>query len=128
MKSIESKSTLRFDWKSFLVFLFLFIVEVLIALFVDDAIIRPYVGDVLVIPLMYYFIKAFVKTKSIYIIIGVLLFAYVVEISQYFKLVEVLGWQNNTALRIILGSSFTWFDILAYTLGAGLCYLLDRNR
>ncbi|MFT3992850.1 MAG: DUF2809 domain-containing protein [Dysgonomonas sp.] len=128
MKSIESKSTLRFDWKSFLIFLFLFIVEVLIALFVDDAIIRPYVGDVLVIPLMYYFIKAFVKTKSIYIIIGVLLFAYVVEVSQYFKLVEVLGWQNNTALRIILGSSFTWFDILAYTLGAGLCYLLDRNR
>lgn len=128
MKSIESKSTLRFDWKSFLIFLFLFIVEVLIALFVDDAIIRPYVGDVLVIPLMYYFIKAFVKTKSIYIIIGVLLFAYVVEVSQYFKLVEVLGWQNNTALRIILGSSFTWFDILAYTLGGGLCYLLDRNR
>lgn len=128
MKSIESKSTLRFDWKSFLIFLFLFIVEVLIALFVDDAIIRPYVGDVLVIPLMYYFIKAFIKTKSIYIIIGVLLFAYVVEVSQYFKLVEVLGWQNNTALRIILGSSFTWFDILAYTLGAGLCYLLDRNR
>lgn len=128
MKSIESKSTLRFDWKSFLIFLFLFIVEVLIALFVDDAIIRPYVGDVLVIPLMYYFIKAFVKTKSLYIIIGVLLFAYVVEVSQYFKLVEVLGWQNNTALRIILGSSFTWFDILAYTLGAGLCYLLDRNR
>lgn len=118
----------RLNLKAFLVFLLLFVVEVLIALYVDDDIIRPYGGDVLVVIMIYYFVKSFVKVPPLYLAIGVLLFAYAVEIGQYFRMVEILGVQDNKVMRIVLGSSFSWGDILAYTLGAAICYLIDRRK
>jgi len=118
---------LVFNLKAFTVFVIIFVIEVLIALFVNDSFIRPYGGDILVVILLYYFIKSFIKTKHVYIVIGVLLFAYAVEFGQYLKMVELLGVQDNKLLRTVLGSSFSWGDILAYTTGALICYLIDRK-
>lgn len=124
----NTKTKIRFDLNSFLIFLLIFLIEVLIALFVKDNIIRPFGGDVLVVILMYYFFKAFIRTKPIYIIIGVLLFAYAVEIGQYYNLVEILGMQDNKIMRVVIGSSFSWIDMVCYTLGAVICYIIDRKR
>lgn len=119
----------RFDLKSFIIFLIIFVIEVLIAKFVDDSFIRPYGGDILVVILMYYFVKTFVETKAVYIISsGVVLFAYLVEIGQYFHLVEVLGMHDNKIIRVVIGSSFSWMDILCYTIGGVICYLIDREK
>lgn len=130
MTSIESRADMsfRFNLKSFCVFLLIFVIEVIIALFVRDGIIRPYGGDVLVVIMVYYFVKAFIKTKALYLVVGTLLFAYAVEIGQYLNMVEVLGLQDNTVMRIVLGSSFSWGDILAYTIGAAICYIIDRKH
>lgn len=118
----------RFDLKSFIIFLIIFFIEVLIAKFVNDSFIRPYGGDILVVILMYYFCKAFIETKSIYLVIGTVLFAYLVEFGQYLKLVEILGIENKI-LRVVIGSSFSWGDILCYTIGGVICYLIDnRNK
>lgn len=127
--NIENKRAFnfRFNLNSFYVFLLIFAIEVIIALFVRDSIIRPYGGDLLVVIMVYYFIKAFIKTRPLYLIIGTLLFAYVVEIGQYFNMVEVLGFQDNIVMRIVLGSSFSWGDMLAYTIGAAICYMVDRK-
>lgn len=127
MTNTESKIKFRFDLKSFLCFLLIFVIEVIIALFVRDSIIRPYGGDVLVVILMYYFFKTFVKMNPVPLVIGVLLFAYAVEIGQYFNLVEVLNMQKNTIMRIVIGSSFSWGDMLCYTLGAIICLFIDRK-
>jgi len=118
---------LRFNLNSFIVFLIIFIVEILIALFVDDKIIRPYGGDVLVVIMIYYFVKSFLDIRPLYLAIGVVLFAYLVEFGQYLRLLEVLDIQDNTLLRIVLGSSFSWMDMLAYTLGGLICHLVDRK-
>ncbi|MDR3056994.1 MAG: DUF2809 domain-containing protein, partial [Prevotella sp.] len=64
----------RFDLKSFVICLIIFLIEVLIALFVDDSFIRPYGGDILVVILIYYFLKSFIETKTIYLVVAVLLF------------------------------------------------------
>lgn len=117
----------RFNLKAFALFLLIFLVEVLIALFIDDKIIRPYGGDLLVVIMIYYFIKSFIQTKPLYICLGTLLFAYAVEIAQYFELVKVLGVQDNRFLVIVLGSSFSWGDMLAYTIGVLICYTIDRK-
>lgn len=101
--------------KSFLVFVFILVVEFIIALFIHDAIIRPYVGDILVVILIYYFIKSFVRTKHIYLVIAVLLFSYFTEFAQYLKIVEILGLQDNRLMRTIIGSVFSWGDIFCYT-------------
>lgn len=123
----NDKLQFRFSLKSFLIFLTIFAIEVLIALYVNDKIIRPYFGDVLVVIMIYYFAKSFIKTKAVYLAGAVLLFAYLVEAGQYFNLVELLGVQDNKLLRIVIGSSFSWIDMLAYTIGALICYLIDRK-
>lgn len=118
----------RFDRSSFLISIVIFFIEVLIAKFVDDAFIRPYGGDILVVILIYYFVKSFVQVKPFYLALGVLLFAYMVEVGQYFKMVEVLGLQDYKVMSIVLGTSFSWIDILCYTIGAIICYLIDRKE
>jgi len=117
----------RFNIRSFAVFCIIFCIEVLIAIFINDSFIRPYGGDILVVILIYYFAKTFIKTKPIYIATGVVLFAYLIEIGQYFHLAEVLNIQNKI-LRIAIGSSFSWGDILCYTIGGVICYLIDNKQ
>ena len=119
---------IRFDIKPFLIFLAIFLIEVIIALFINDSFIRPYGGDILVVMLMYYFIKSFIETKPLYIIIGVVLFAYLVEVGQYFRLVEILNMQDNKVMCVVIGSSFSWWDIVCYTVGGLICYFIDRKE
>lgn len=130
MENIVNKksSILRFSPKFFFLFLIILVIEILIALYVRDKIIRPYGGDALVVVLIYCFIKAFFNIKSLSLAIGVLLFAYLIEIGQYFNFVELLHLGNYKVARIILGTSFSWGDMLAYTIGAVFCVLLDKDK
>jgi DNA integrity scanning protein DisA with diadenylate cyclase activity len=130
MTNTENNPTLKFtlNLRAFCIFLFIFVIEVIIALFVKDKIIRPYGGDVLVVIMIYYFVKTFIKTKPIYLAIGVVLFAYGIEIGQYYNLVEVLNLQDNKVMRIVIGSSFSWGDMVCYTIGALICLLIDRQK
>ncbi len=79
--------------------------------------VRPYIGDLLVVMLIYCFVKAFVNTPVFKTAVAVLIFSYTVEVTQYFKLVEVLGLGKSTFARVIFSSSFEWVDMLAYTAG-----------
>ncbi len=112
-----------FNKKYFLIFLSLLAVEILIALFVKDRIIRPFVGDFLVVILMYTFVKSWWNTRPVVAGIAVLLFSYFVETLQYFQVVDLLGLRDNKFWSTIIGITFDWRDILAYTLGI-LCVLL----
>jgi Protein of unknown function (DUF2809). len=118
--------TLRFNKKSFLLFLFIFCVETCIALFLTDSIIRPYGGDVLVILLMYYFFNSFIHTNIFRLLIPVVSFAYLIEFGQYIRMHELLHLPDYKIIRIILGSHFSWGDMAAYTLGGMLCYMIEK--
>lgn len=105
--------------KSYLfVFLILLITEIMIALFVHDLIIRPFIGDILVIILMYTFIRGFLKKPIKLLPIYLFLFAVAIEIAQYFHLVERLHLQNNKLMATIIGSTFDIKDIFCYLVGA----------
>ncbi|UAY51020.1 ribosomal maturation YjgA family protein [Ferruginibacter albus] len=114
---------IRFSKSYFAVTIALLLIEVFIALFIHDAVIRPYIGDFLVVILLYCFVRSFLNTSILVTAICVLLFSYVVETAQYFKFVEVLGLSNSRLAKIIIGTSFEWTDLLAYTAGI-LCVLL----
>lgn len=116
---------LRFNKAYFALTIVLFIIEVLIALYVHDSIIRPYIGDLLVVILIYSFIKTFADTPPLKTAIAVLLFAYLVELSQYFNLVKHLGLQHSRFANIVMGNSFEWVDMIAYTLGAVIIVLAE---
>jgi len=111
------KRIIRFNRTYFFLAIALFLVEVFIGTYVHDSIIRPYGGDYLVVMLIYCFVKAFLDTPVIATATGVLLFAYAIEGLQYLHIVRWLGLEQHKLARIIIGTSFAWSDIVAYTLG-----------
>ena len=106
-------------------FLVIFCIEVLIALYVRYNFVRPYVGDVLVVVLVYSFVRIFLPTGIPRMPFYVFLFACFVEVLQYFQLVETLGITNRVA-RVVLGSTFDWADIACYAVGCVLIILFER--
>ena len=118
----------RFQKTYFALFLLLFCVEVLIAVFIDDHFVRPYLGDLLVVVLLYCFVRSLVKVRTATAVVAVLLFAYIIETAQYFSLVSKLGLEENAFAKTVLGSSFDWQDIVAYTLGAILILLVEKMQ
>ena len=118
---------IRFHKTYFLLAIALFIIEVLIAIYVKDAIIRPYVGDFLVVMLVYCFLRTFLNFSMWPMAIFTLLFAYAVEFAQYLNMLKWLGLESNRFARIVLGSSFEWIDMLAYTLGV-VCIVIVEKR
>lgn len=92
--------------------------EVFIAAFLHDRIIRPYGGDLLVVIFLYCLARSVAAVPAGPTILAVLLFAYAVEVSQHFHLIVHLGVQHSRLAHVVLGSHFSWGDILAYTLGA----------
>ncbi|WP_291133243.1 DUF2809 domain-containing protein [Flavobacterium sp. UBA7682] len=117
---------LHFNRTYLLLTILLFVIEVCIALFVHDNFIRPYFGDVLVVILIYCFVKSFLKISVTKAAIAVLLFAFLVETLQYFTIIEVLGLQNNRLARTVIGTSFAWEDILAYIAGIVIVIVSER--
>jgi len=111
------RKLVAFNGKYFLLTVLLFLIEVIIALFIHDRYVRPYVGDLLVVVLIYCFFKSFFNIPALPTALAVLLSAYAVEVLQYVRYVEFLGLQHSRLANIILGNSFEWIDLLAYTIG-----------
>jgi hypothetical protein len=105
----------------------LFLTEVLIALYVHDQIIRPYAGDFLIVIFLYCLIKTFLNVPVKPLAISILLFSYLLEASQYFNLIYHLGLNESKIAPLILGNSFSWIDMLAYTLGTAVIFKLQSS-
>lgn len=116
----------RFNFRFFVFTVLLFVIEVLIALYVHDNFVRPYVGDYLVVMLIYCALRTFINASPIKITVAVLLFAYLIELLQYFHLVDRLGLADNPLARTVIGYGFEWWDLLAYTLGVITILLLEH--
>lgn len=117
----------QFNKKYFLLTVLLFIIELWIGIYMHDKIIRPYMGDLLVVILIYCFIKSFFTFSVKHTAIGVLIFSFAIEFLQYFKLVDLLGLEDNKLARIVIGSSFSWEDLMAYLAGI-LLVLFAENK
>ena len=118
---------LTFNLRFFLLSILFFVIEVLIALYVKDDFVRPYVGDYLVVMLIYCAVRTFIKANPVKVAIAVLLFAYMIELLQYFRIVDRLGLSGNQVAKTVIGYGFEWWDMLAYTLGV-LTILLVEYR
>lgn len=97
------------------------LIEVMIALFVNDNFIRPYVGDMLVVVLLYTFLKVFFIEKPRILPLYVFLFATSVEMMQGIRIVELLGLQDNRFFSVLIGTTYDMKDIVCYAVGCILC-------
>ncbi|MFK8055584.1 MAG: DUF2809 domain-containing protein [Saprospiraceae bacterium] len=116
-----------FNKKHFLLFLLLFGVEVLIAVYLKSGFIRHTIGDFLVTILVYCFLRSFIKTKPLYIAIATLAIAFATEFLQLTNFLEILGLGDNKLANIVFGTSFSIQDLVAYTLGVLLIWMVDRT-
>ena len=121
------KNKLTFKLSYFVITILLFITEVCIALFLHDKIIRPYIGDFLVVILIYCFLRSFFNFSILSIAIATWIFACTVEFLQYLNIVHKIGLQNSKLAVIIVGNSFDWTDILAYTLGIMVVVYVEKQ-
>ena len=108
--------------------LLLLFIEVIIALYVHDDFIRPYIGDVLVVIVIYTFIRIIVPEKCKLLPLYIFILATGVELLQLANIVEILGVADNRFLKILIGSVFDIKDIVCYAVGCViLCITTSQN-
>ena len=121
--------TFRIHW--LLATLGLLAVEVAIARYAPPGVLRGFGGDVLVVVLVYAFLRSFLALPPARLALGSLLFACAIECLQGLGMVDALGLHGQTALhrvlRIALGSTFDVWDLVAYACGWLVCRALGRG-
>lgn len=95
----------------------LLIKEILIALFAKDQFIRPILGDYLATILLTYILATFLKIEFNKIAILALAMSYTIEAFQFIHILKLLNLDKIKILNILVGNSFSWTDMIAYTLG-----------
>ena len=116
-----------FKLKPFVIFLLLFLVEVGIALWIDDSIIRPFFGDFLAVIALFFLLKTFLIMSDLNLAFASLIMAYLLEFLQYCNFLKFVGLEKYKIIAIVLGSSFDWRDIFAYTLGIFAVFLFNKE-
>lgn len=114
-----------FNLRYLIATILLFLVEIAIAILHFSLFIRGFLGDVLVILLMYSFLKIFIKNNILKIAVFVLAFAYFVEMLQFFKVAKLFNIKSKILITIV-GSVFDLWDLVAYTLGFLFILLIEK--
>ncbi len=113
------------NFKYIVLTLMLLVIEVTIAVFIHDQFIRPFFGDFLVVIFVYCGLRIFnqniLKTALLSLLI-----AFFIEILQYFKFIEITGLIKYKILAVVIGNSFSWLDILAYSFGFTFILLIEN--
>ncbi len=112
--------------KYFLIAVLIFICEVLIATKLSGfKFIRENFGDFLVVILLYFIVKMVRDFPPLPLAICIFVFAVIVEITQYFHLSDELGFRRGSLISILMGTNFSFYDILMYLLGTITAYGFD---
>lgn len=117
-----------FNYTYFLATVFIFLTEVLIATKLKNIFfVRAYLGDVIVVMLIYTFIKTFFRIEdNKKLILSILIFSFLIEVAQYFNIAEKLGFRKGSLMYIVIGNSFSWIDILCYFVGCLLLFVFVK--
>ena len=109
-------------------FIMLLLIEVMIALFMHDRFIRPYIGDVLVVIVLYCFVRIFVQKRMRLLSMYIFVFAVIVELLQFLNIVGLLGLSGNTFANTVVGTSFDWKDIICYAVGSIIIEIVEKRK
>lgn len=120
------RAKFRFNRGYLALSLVILVVEVLIAtLGAGQPFLRGYVGDALVVVLLYTAVAAVHSVRPGWLALGVFGFACLVEVFQYLGGADLLRLDAGSWQQIVVGTTFSWGDVLSYAIGCGLSWLLD---
>jgi hypothetical protein len=83
-------------------------------------------GDVLVVILIYCFLKSFLRLPVLTTALSVLIFSFMIEFLQFLNIVEKLHLETSKIARTVIGTSFSWIDLLTYVVGISMVILVEK--
>jgi hypothetical protein len=119
---------MKFSKTYFFLFILLFLIEVCIAYFLKSGFIRHTVGDFLVVILLYCLFKSFINHKPISMALIVLIISFAIEFLQLTTFLEMLNLQDNMYAKLVLGNTFHFSDLVAYTVGVITIIGIESKR
>ena len=116
---------IQFNLKYFTYFSILFITEILIAKYASGFL-RHTIGDYLAVMLVYTFIKAILKISLEKAILVTFAFSFLIEFLQLSDLQNNFPAAYSKMLKIIMGTSFSIGDLVAYTFGVITILIIEK--
>ena len=84
--------------------------------------IGKYPGDALWAAMVYWLVAFLAPSAPVFRVAGwALTISYLDELSQVYQALWINQIRAGTIGHLVLGSTFSWLDLLAYTVGVGLC-------
>lgn len=118
--------THKFNKNYFLFFLILIVIE--IALLYAKGFIRHTLGDFIIAITLYCLLMSFVKTSFLKVAIAVLILSFGIEFIQLTNFLTYFNLENSTIAKTIFGNTFSFQDLIAYSLGISLVILIESKR
>jgi hypothetical protein len=85
-----------------------------------------YPGDVLWAQMVYWSMELIFPSASIVKVASyALAVSYIDELSQLYQAPWINQMRTTSVGHLVLGSSFSWLDILSYSVGVGLCVVIE---
>ena len=103
----------------------LFLVEFWIERNFQQGFIRYYLGDYLVAILLYTLFMCICLPRYFPAAMAVLFACYVTEAFQWMDILSMLHIKKTRVTNILLGSTFSWTDILCYTMGVLTVFFVE---
>ena len=116
---------IKFNKIYFTLFLTLFLIEIFIAKYATGFI-RHTIGDYLAVMLVYTFIKSIFKITIEKAVLITFIISFTIEFLQLCNLQHNFPKEYEKYLRIILGTSFSFGDLVAYTLGIVSIIIIEK--
>ena len=86
-----------------------------------------YFGDLLYAVMIYLLIRIFlIKNRPIQIAIFSLLICYSIETFQLYQADWIITVRKTLFGRYVLGQGFLWTDLLAYTFGVAIVFIIEK--
>ena len=101
------------------------VTEIYIAVCVKGGFVRHYAGDVLAVILLYALARAIFSVPPSNLALKIFAFAAALELVQYFGVVQILGVENKI-LKVIIGGTFDFTDLLCYAVGCVLASAYEK--
>lgn len=97
-----------------------------IEVFLQRGFVRYTVGDVLVAAMIYLLFRAVRSIGPARAVVLSLILTFSVEAAQALRVLDRLGMPRTRLTNVIFGTTFTWGDLMAYTVGIAAGFSIDR--
>ena len=117
---------IKFNKIYFTLFLVIFLTEILIARYATGFL-RHTIGDYLAVMFVYTFIKSIFKIAIEKAVLITFAISFIIEFLQLSNLQNWYPSEYTKTFKLILGTSFSVGDLVAYTLGIGTIILVEKS-